>query len=82
MIKRGLTLDNTLNITSRVFINDAIGPDAGYTTAPAMLANGKPLPRASPYPGRRDNANAHLKRAAETGCTSQVMGRDAQRWLR
>ena len=35
MIKRGLTLDNALNITSRISINDAAGPDAGYTTAQA-----------------------------------------------
>jgi hypothetical protein len=31
MIKRALTLVNALNITSRVSINDAAGPEAGCT---------------------------------------------------
>ena len=48
MIKRVLTLDNALNITPHIFINDAAGPEAagprtGCTTAPAKLAVGKPL---------------------------------------
>ncbi|HSR29380.1 MAG TPA: hypothetical protein VLY63_02370 [Anaerolineae bacterium] len=43
MIKRALTLDNALNITPRIFINDAIGPEIDCTTAPAKLASGKPL---------------------------------------
>jgi hypothetical protein len=44
MIKRGLTLDNATNITSRILINDDAGPEAadpevadpevGCTTAP------------------------------------------------
>jgi hypothetical protein len=43
MIKRGLTLDNALNITPRISINDAAGPEAAgprtrSTTAPAKLA--------------------------------------------
>jgi hypothetical protein len=42
MMKRGLTLDNALNITSRISINDA-GLEAGCTIAPAKLASGKPL---------------------------------------
>jgi hypothetical protein len=47
MIKRGLTLDNALNITPRISIN-AAGPEAadplvGCTIAPAKLASGKPL---------------------------------------
>jgi hypothetical protein len=33
MIKRGLTLDNALNITPRISINDDAGPEAGCTTA-------------------------------------------------
>ena len=33
MIKRALTLDNALNITSRISINDAAGLWAGRTTA-------------------------------------------------
>jgi len=38
MIKRALTLDNALNITYHIFINDAAGPEAagprtGGTTA-------------------------------------------------
>jgi hypothetical protein len=43
MIKRVLTLDNALNITSRIFINDAAGPEAGCKTAAAKLASDKPL---------------------------------------
>ena len=67
MIKRGLTLDNALNITPRIVISDAGGPEAagprtGGTTVPAKLAV------ASLCPGRRDNADVHLKR--------QVMGRE------
>jgi hypothetical protein len=30
-----LTLVNVMNITSRIFINDAAGPEAGCTTARA-----------------------------------------------
>jgi hypothetical protein len=52
MIKRGLTLDNALNITPRILINDDAGLWAGCTTAPVKLANGKPLPQASLCPGR------------------------------
>jgi hypothetical protein len=47
MIKRGLTLDNALNITPHIFINDAAGPEAGCTTAPAKLASGKPCPESN-----------------------------------
>jgi hypothetical protein len=43
MIKRGLTLVNAMNITSRTFINDDAGLWAGCTTAPANLASGKLL---------------------------------------
>ena len=43
MIKRVLTLDNALNITSRVFVNDDAGLWAGCTTAPTKVASGKPL---------------------------------------
>jgi hypothetical protein len=48
MIKRGLTLDNALNITPRISINDDAGPEAagprtGGTTAPAKLASCKPM---------------------------------------
>ena len=35
MIKRVLTLDNALKITSRIFVNDDAGPSAGCTAAPA-----------------------------------------------
>ena len=35
MIKRALTLDNAMNITSRIFVNDAAGPEAGCTTGRA-----------------------------------------------
>jgi thiamine phosphate synthase YjbQ (UPF0047 family) len=42
-IQEGLCLDSALNITPRISINDAAGPDAGCTTAPAKLAVGKPL---------------------------------------
>jgi hypothetical protein len=62
MIKRGLTLVNALNITPRILINDAAGPEAGCTTVLAKPAV------ASLCPGRRDNADVHLKR--------QVMGRE------
>jgi hypothetical protein len=34
MIKRGLTLDNALNITPHICINDDAGLWAGCTTAP------------------------------------------------
>ena len=43
MMKRGLTLDNAMNITSRIFINDDAGLWAGCTTALTKLAYGKPL---------------------------------------
>jgi hypothetical protein len=36
MIKRGLTLDNALNITSRIFFNDA-GPEADRTAERARI---------------------------------------------
>jgi hypothetical protein len=36
MIKRGLTLDNALNITSRVLINDDADLAVGCTTTPAI----------------------------------------------
>jgi len=43
------------HIAISVFSNDD-GPMAGCTTAPVELASGKTCP------GRRDNADAHLKR--------------------
>ena len=52
MIKRGLTLDNALNITSRIFINDDAGPRAVCTTAPER----------TPVLDERQAADAHLKR--------------------
>jgi hypothetical protein len=55
MIKRGLTLDNALNITSRVFINDAAGPEAGCTTARArtpVLDEGTGACRRQAWPTR------------------------------
>jgi thiamine phosphate synthase YjbQ (UPF0047 family) len=57
---------------------DQAGPEVGCTTASAKLASSMPLSRGN----RGNNADAHLKRAAQTGCTSQIMGRDAQRWWR
>jgi hypothetical protein len=51
MIKRILTLDNALNITSRISINDAAGSQAGCTIVRA---------RAPVRPGQV--ADAHLKR--------------------
>jgi thiamine phosphate synthase YjbQ (UPF0047 family) len=47
-IQEGLCLDNALNITPRISINDAAGPEAagprtGGTTAPAKLASCKPM---------------------------------------
>jgi hypothetical protein len=54
MIKRGLTLDNALNITPRISIHDAAGPEAaglrtGGTTARARTpllneVTGMPMP--------------------------------------
>jgi len=40
--RRAQVLDNALNITSRISINDD-GLEAGCTIAPAKLASGKPL---------------------------------------
>jgi hypothetical protein len=37
MIKRALTLDNALNITPHIFINDAAGLWIGCTTPPAKV---------------------------------------------
>jgi hypothetical protein len=37
MIKRGLTLDNALNIIPRIFINDAGDPEPGCTTGRARM---------------------------------------------
>jgi hypothetical protein len=34
-IREGLALVNAMNFTPRIFINDAAGPQAGCTTAPA-----------------------------------------------
>jgi hypothetical protein len=66
--KRVLTLVNAMqctvlpHITASVFINDDAGPGAGFTTAPARLASGKPL---SCTKGQA--AEAHLKRHGPRG---------------
>jgi hypothetical protein len=68
---------------------DACGVAVPRFASPLRGASRGPLPCARPqdWPGlcpeRRDrNADAHRKRAAQTGCTLQVMVRDAERWSR
>ena len=55
MIKRGLTLDNALNITPHILINDAAGPEAGCTTAQART----PVPDAGTGCRRAHEAPDH-----------------------
>ena len=44
MIKRGLTLVNAMNITPRIPINDAAGPEAGPTTGRLHNRTGEACP--------------------------------------
>ena len=85
MIRRALTLVDALHITASVFINDdEYGLHQDYEKGSEGLAPHAPTSQywhnrtgedACPGPRAR-NADAHLKRAAETGRTSQVMGRE------
>ena len=75
MIKRGLTLVNAMHITASVFINDdESGQHHDYEVWLEELAPHAPIDQYWHNRTGEDNADAHLKRAAETGCTSQVMG--------
>jgi hypothetical protein len=69
MIKRGLTLDNALNITSRISINGDAGPGAGAgcTTAPV-----RHVPRESREQCRRapEAAGDGPRRAAVVAVTN------------
>jgi thiamine phosphate synthase YjbQ (UPF0047 family) len=72
-----------MHITASVFIkDDESGLHHDYEVWLEGLAPHAPIDQYWHNRTGEDNADAHLKRAAETGCTSQVMGRDAQRWLR
>jgi hypothetical protein len=81
MIKRVLTLVNALHITASVFINDdESGLHHDYEVWLEKLAPHAPIDQYWHNRTGEDNADAHLKRAADTGCTLQIMGRDPQRW--
>ena len=83
MIKRGLTPVNAQHITASVFINDdEYGLHQGYEKWLEGLAPHAPIRQYRHNDTGEDNADAHMKRAAQTGCTLQIMGRDAQRWSR
>jgi secondary thiamine-phosphate synthase enzyme len=81
-VKEGLCLVNAMHITASVFINDdEPGLHRDYERWLERLAPHAPTSQYDHNNGE-DNADAHLKRAAESGCTPQIMGRDAQRWSR
>jgi secondary thiamine-phosphate synthase enzyme len=75
--KRGLTLVNAQHITASVFINDdESGLHHDYEVWLERLAQHAPTDHYWHNRTGEDNADAHLKRAADTGCTSQIMGRE------
>jgi secondary thiamine-phosphate synthase enzyme len=66
-----------MHITASVFINDdERGLHADYEKWLEELAPQTPVSQYQHNRTGEDNADAHLKRAAETGCTSQAMGRE------
>jgi secondary thiamine-phosphate synthase enzyme len=75
--KMALLLVNAMHITASVFINDdERGLHADYEKWLEGLAPHAPISQHQHDRTGEDNADAHLKRAAETDCTSQVMGRE------
>jgi hypothetical protein len=63
------------HITARVFINDdEHGLHHDYRVWLEKLATHAPIDKGDPEAG--------CTSAAQTGCTVQIMGRDAQRWWR
>ena len=70
MIKRVLTLDNALSITSRILINDDAGASTGGTTVPAKLGNTKPLPTASLCPEQHEGTRPTPREAGRGTCFS------------
>ena len=77
MIKRVLTLVNAQHITASVFINDdESGLHHDYEVWLERLAPHAPIDQYWHNRTGEDNADAHLKRAAQTSCTSQIMGRE------
>jgi hypothetical protein len=66
MIKRGLTLDNALNITPRTSINDAADPEAGCTTARVRM------PAEYRFRGVVPDAGAGCRPALEAGSTNRL----------
>ena len=86
-----MTLVDDMHIAASVFINDeGSGLHHDYEVWLEELAPHAPIDqywhnRISEDACRErsdGSANAPLKRAAETGCASQVMGYDTQRWWR
>jgi thiamine phosphate synthase YjbQ (UPF0047 family) len=83
-----------MHITASVFINDdEYGLHQDYEKWLERLAPHAPVSQCRPKgrlhnrtgedacPERSDrNADAHLKRAAQTGCTLKIMGRQAKSW--
>jgi secondary thiamine-phosphate synthase enzyme len=66
-----------MHIAASVFINDDEGGlHHDYEVWLEELARHAPVSQYQHNRTGEDNANAHLKRAAETGCTSQVMERE------
>jgi thiamine phosphate synthase YjbQ (UPF0047 family) len=66
-----------MHITASVFINDdESGLHHDYEVWLEGLAPHAPTSQYLHNRTGEDNADAHLKRAAQTGCTMQVMGRE------
>jgi len=72
-----LTLVNAQHIAASVFINDdEYGLHQDYEKWLEGLAPHAPTRQYRHNDTGEDNADAHLKRAAETGCTLLIMGRE------